>query len=182
MRFSTPRFICLAAGAGALSGLLSSCAGTKPAFSFQPAPVTASPPTSPAPPPAAAAPVAAPAAPSPARPNALPVSVRPASRHWPAHATPAAAVRRTPLVRLQRPASRHQARRPADEGRRPHDTLHIILGALLILGSVAVGLWLGGWLGLGVGAAIMLLGDYFLVLGIGGKHAWQEIFQEFFNM
>lgn len=72
--------------------------------------------------------------------------------------------------------------RPADEGRRPHDTLHLILGVVLIVGSVLVGLWLGGWLGLGVGAAIMLLGDYFLVLGIGGKHAWLEIFQEFFNM
>ncbi|GAB2962433.1 hypothetical protein GCM10027048_33700 [Hymenobacter coalescens] len=77
--------------------------------------------------------------------------------------------------------SRHQARRPAEDEPRPN-TLHIILGALLVVGSVAVGLWLGGWLGLGVGAAIMLLGDYFLVLGIGGKHAWLEIFQEFFNM
>ncbi|RAK68015.1 hypothetical protein [Hymenobacter edaphi] len=90
--------------------------------------------------------------------------------------------RRAPFVRPLRRVSRHQVRRPADEGRRPHDTWHIVLGALLIVGSVAVGLWLGGWLGLGVGAAIMLLGDYFLVLGIGGKHAWQEIFQEFFNM
>ncbi|GAB3829394.1 hypothetical protein GCM10028821_16010 [Hymenobacter jeollabukensis] len=86
-----------------------------------------------------------------------------------------------PRPRLLRQPARHQASRPA----RPaagRDTWHIVLGALLIVGSVAVGLWLGGWLGLGVGAAIMLLGDYFLVLGIGGKHAWQEIFQEFFNM
>jgi hypothetical protein len=44
------------------------------------------------------------------------------------------------------------------------------------------GLLLGGWLGFGVGALIVLLGYYFLGLGIGGEHAWTEIFQEFFNL
>ncbi|RSK37401.1 hypothetical protein [Hymenobacter metallilatus] len=63
-----------------------------------------------------------------------------------------------------------------------HDTLHIVLGGLLVVGGVVAGLALGGWLGLGVGALVVLLGYYFVVLGIGGKHAWLEIFQEFFNM
>lgn len=63
-----------------------------------------------------------------------------------------------------------------------HDTLHIILGALLVVGGVVGGIALGGWLGFGVGALVVLLGYYFMVLGIGGKHAWLEIFQEFFNM
>ncbi|KAA9333172.1 hypothetical protein F0P96_09335 [Hymenobacter busanensis] len=62
------------------------------------------------------------------------------------------------------------------------DTLHIVLGALLVAGGVVAGLALGGWLGLGVGAAVVIAGYYFLVLGIGGRHAWLEIFQEFFNM
>ncbi|WP_167852113.1 hypothetical protein [Hymenobacter elongatus] len=57
-----------------------------------------------------------------------------------------------------------------------------MLGALLVVGGVLVGLFLGGWLGLGVGAAVVILGYYFLVLGFGGQHAWLEIFQEFFNM
>ncbi|WP_315997299.1 hypothetical protein [Hymenobacter endophyticus] len=63
-----------------------------------------------------------------------------------------------------------------------HDTLHIVLGALLVVGGVVGGIALGGWLGLGLGALVVLLGYYFVVLGIGGKHAWLEIFQEFFNM
>lgn len=48
--------------------------------------------------------------------------------------------------------------------------------------GVVTGLLLGGWLGLGVGAVVVILGYYFLVLGMGGQHAWLEIFQEFFNM
>ncbi|GAB2773408.1 putative lipid-binding transport protein (Tim44 family) [Hymenobacter luteus] len=62
------------------------------------------------------------------------------------------------------------------------DTFHLVLGGLLVAAGVATGLLLGGWLGLGVGAAIVVLGYYFLVLGMGGRHAWLEIFQEFFNM
>lgn len=62
------------------------------------------------------------------------------------------------------------------------DTFHLVLGAGLIVGGVVAGLLIGGWLGFGLGALIVLLGDYFLILGIGGKHAWLEIFQEFFNL
>jgi uncharacterized membrane protein len=67
----------------------------------------------------------------------------------------------------------------AAEGRKG---LHLTLGIVLILASVGVGVLIGGWTGLAVGAVIMLAGDYFLVKGIGGKDAWLEIFQEFFNM
>lgn len=63
-----------------------------------------------------------------------------------------------------------------------HDTFHLLLGGLLIAAGIVAGLLLGGWLGLGVGALIVILGYYFVVLGIGGQHAWLEIFQEFFNM
>ncbi|SMB94450.1 hypothetical protein SAMN00120144_2005 [Hymenobacter roseosalivarius DSM 11622] len=59
---------------------------------------------------------------------------------------------------------------------------HLVLGAGLIIVGVVAGLLIGGWLGFGVGALIVLLGDYFLILGIGGPHAWTEIFQEFFNL
>jgi hypothetical protein len=62
------------------------------------------------------------------------------------------------------------------------DRFHLLLGIGLIVGGVVAGLLIGGWLGLGVGALIVLLGDYFLILGLGGKHAWLEIFQEFFNL
>lgn len=51
-----------------------------------------------------------------------------------------------------------------------------------MIGGVVGGILLGGWLGLGVGALVVLLGYYFLGVGIGGKHAWLEVFQEFFNM
>jgi len=81
-------------------------------------------------------------------------------------------------------AQRHQEATALARPQTPlrHDTLHILLGALLVVGGVVAGLALGGWLGLGVGAVVVLLGYYFVVLGIGGKHAWLEIFQEFFNM
>jgi hypothetical protein len=62
------------------------------------------------------------------------------------------------------------------------ETFHFLLGLSLIVGGVVAGLLLGGWLGFGVGALIVLLGYYFLGLGIGGEHAWTEIFQEFFNL
>ena len=91
------------------------------------------------------------------------------------------------MVRHARPllsveVQRHRAvARPA----RPTDTrdmLHLVLGAALVVAGVITGLALGGWLGLGVGAGLVLAGYYFALLGIGGKHAWLEIFQEFFNM
>jgi hypothetical protein len=190
MRFSTLRFLPRAAGLSLLAGaLLSACTSTQTAFSFRPTvPATTSAPLAQADstqrlPPAAQPGIVAPAYPPK---NAL--------RLLPRAALPSAAASahsfqlpqlRTLQLRPTRAVARHQARhRPARPAQPAagRDTLHLVLGALLILGSVAVGLWLGGWLGLGVGAAIMLLGDYFLVLGIGGKHAWQEIFQEFFNM
>lgn len=70
---------------------------------------------------------------------------------------------------------------------RPHQaqlehTAAFILGVALVAGGVVGGILLGGWLGLGVGALVVLLGYYFLGVGIGGKHAWLEVFQEFFNM
>lgn len=61
-------------------------------------------------------------------------------------------------------------------------TAAFVLGAALIAGGVVGGILLGGWLGLGVGALVVLLGYYFVGVGIGGKHAWLEVFQEFFNM
>jgi hypothetical protein len=70
--------------------------------------------------------------------------------------------------------------RPADDG--SGDIFHVVLGSLVLIGGVILGFALGGWLGLGVGAAVVILGYYFLMLGIGGPHAWREIFQEFFNM
>ncbi|RFP66830.1 hypothetical protein D0N36_01725 [Hymenobacter lapidiphilus] len=62
------------------------------------------------------------------------------------------------------------------------DTLHWLLGAALVVAGVVGGILLGGWLGLGVGAVLVLLGYYFVVLGLGGRQAWLEVFQEFFNM
>lgn len=62
------------------------------------------------------------------------------------------------------------------------DTLHLVIGALLIAGGIVAGLAVGGWLGLGLGAVVVVFGYYFLVLGIGGPDAWTEVFQEFFNM
>lgn len=61
-------------------------------------------------------------------------------------------------------------------------TAAFVLGVALVAGGVVSGILLGGWLGLGVGALVVLLGYYFLGVGIGGKHAWLEVFQEFFNM
>ncbi|RYU75471.1 hypothetical protein [Hymenobacter persicinus] len=72
-------------------------------------------------------------------------------------------------------------RRPVDDGTE-HRTLHLILGALLVVGGVVTGILLGGWLGVGVGAVVVLGGYYFLGLAFGGKHGWREVFQEFFNM
>jgi hypothetical protein len=71
----------------------------------------------------------------------------------------------------------HQPQQPQLE-----HTAAFLLGAALVVGGVVGGILLGGWLGLGVGALVVLLGYYFLGVGIGGKHAWLEVFQEFFNM
>ena len=171
---------------GLSSGLLGGCHSAHTAFSFRPAASATTVTTSPA---VVTAPAAATAAAPAAVASALPATRTVRFRPHRAASVSATVARATwspaaPRRRLApRWATRHAtARHPADDGHRPHDTFHIVLGSVLIVGSVLIGLWLGGWLGLGVGAAIMLLGDYFLVLGIGGKHAWLEIFQEFFNM
>ncbi|WP_141106599.1 hypothetical protein [Hymenobacter gelipurpurascens] len=83
---------------------------------------------------------------------------------------------------------RWQALRPkTGTASRPHtaqlrETGHLVMGIALVAAGVVAGVLLGGWLGLGVGAAVVILGYYFLGLAFGGKHAWQEVFQEFFNM
>ncbi|TGD81772.1 hypothetical protein EU557_09565 [Hymenobacter wooponensis] len=63
-----------------------------------------------------------------------------------------------------------------------HETRHLLLGIAVVAVGVVTGLLLGGWLGLGVGALIVILGYYFLGMAFGGEHAWLEVFQEFFNM
>lgn len=76
-----------------------------------------------------------------------------------------------------------RASRPATASHAAHrDTLHWLLGGVLVVAGVVGGILLGGWLGLGVGAVLVLLGYYFVVLGLGGRQAWLEVFQEFFNM
>ncbi|TGE09642.1 hypothetical protein [Hymenobacter fodinae] len=67
-------------------------------------------------------------------------------------------------------------------GTSAHETRHLLLGIAAIVAGVVTGLLLGGWLGLGVGALIVILGYYFLGMAFGGEHAWLEVFQEFFNM
>ncbi|MCC2548859.1 hypothetical protein LJY25_20590 [Hymenobacter sp. BT175] len=73
--------------------------------------------------------------------------------------------------------------------KRPHDDgegiVHVgifVLGLAVVAAGVAIGIGLGGWLGLGVAAAIVLLGYVVATFGIGGRHAWLEIYQEFFNL
>lgn len=90
---------------------------------------------------------------------------------------------RRPLVavlRLRHKSAEVAGRRPGNTALR--ETGHLVLGIVLVAAGVVAGLLLGGWLGLGVGAAVVILGYYFLGLAFGGKHAWQEVFQEFFNM
>ncbi|RSK50842.1 hypothetical protein [Hymenobacter rigui] len=161
--------------------LLSSCRSQQVAFSFRPEPTaTSAVVPEPATPPHPAS-VTAPStfsrsasAPPKTKSEAPAIIAKPAEKSLLAtgrrllSATPRRPQEATALVRPQAPSR--------------HDTLHIILGALLVVGGVVAGLALGGWLGLGVGAVVVLLGYYFVVLGIGGKHAWLEIFQEFFNM
>lgn len=160
--------------------LLSGCRGEQAVFSFRPAPAAIS------------SPVSRPAllelnnptttvsavAPAPA---AAPVVARPVLRSAPARTL---RPRLAPAFRPRPVVWRHSETAAVARPQTPrrHDALHVVLGALLVVGGVVAGLLLGGWLGLGVGAVVVLLGYYFLVLGIGGKHAWLEIFQEFFNM
>ncbi len=96
----------------------------------------------------------------------------------PQHQRPATAARR--LRRLAPRQSSEAASRPQRAASR--DGFHLGLGIALIVGGVVAGLLLGGWLGLGVGALVVLGGYYFLILGIGGPDAWLEVGQEFFNM
>jgi hypothetical protein len=167
---------------GLLLTMLSSCRSQQTVFSFRPAaaavavlPVA----------PAVSTPVSAKMPEAPAAEQRTKVAahrvslLRNTSPQWQAAA---ASGYRTPRIRpFRRQRLRSEtAARPQQPAR--HDTLHILLGGLLIAGGIVGGIALGGWLGLGVGAVVVLLGYYFLVLGIGGKHAWLEIFQEFFNM
>ncbi|AHJ99588.1 hypothetical protein [Hymenobacter swuensis] len=159
--------------------LLSSCRSEQTAFSFRSAPTATSNPV--AQPVAEAASTAA---------TTLAVIPEPAISSATARQMPQPVTGRAPRPRLttafrqqtvpRRTTETTAVTRPQNPTR--HDALHVVLGALLIVGGVVAGLALGGWLGLGVGAVVVLLGYYFVVLGIGGKHAWLEIFQEFFNM
>ncbi|MET4105754.1 hypothetical protein [Hymenobacter sp. UYP22] len=171
---------------GLLLGLLSGCQSQQAAFRFHPTPpVTVH---AEVPLPSAAEPVATVATVMPAH------AQRGKQPRLQTHRRPVAATPAKAAAPQRLSAMRHlvrsvvQRKQPetavAVQPNQPtrHDTLHIILGALLVVGGVIGGIALGGWLGLGVGALVVLLGYYFLVLGIGGKHAWLEIFQEFFNM
>lgn len=167
----------------AVSGLLlCGCRSEKIAFQFMPAQssapvVVAASPTQPAPTPALA-------------PEHVPqptssVRVNPALGKKPQRVISGQQPRRVASTR-RGPLQAHR-QQEATARRTPRqvfkrDTFHLVLGGLLVAAGVATGLLLGGWLGLGVGAAIVVLGYYFLVLGMGGRHAWLEIFQEFFNM
>ncbi|WP_157547686.1 hypothetical protein [Hymenobacter sp. DG25A] len=161
--------------------LLLSCRSEKAAFQFQPsatvvavsAPedVTATADSGPATPmlpvtPAAPAAVAqsAPVAASPVREASQRVS------------------RSQPLQPQAVRAGLRRTARPQGEGEPENKVWHLVVGSVLVVGAVVAGLLLGGWLGLGVGAAGVMLGYYFLVLGIGGPHAWLGVFQECFNM
>ncbi|QJX46499.1 hypothetical protein HMJ29_05930 [Hymenobacter taeanensis] len=83
----------------------------------------------------------------------------------------------TPRYLLSKPAA---ASRPTSAA--IHETRHLLLGIAVVAVGVVAGLLLGGWLGLGVGALLVILGYYFLGMAFGGEHAWLEVFQEFFNM
>ncbi|QNH62529.1 hypothetical protein [Hymenobacter sediminicola] len=161
--------------------LLASCRSQEVAFQFQPA----------------TGKVATPALSVPAvAPTPLPtvVAATYATPAAPASRTRPAGIRRLLLIRrpaLYQTAARATVARPYAAakhlGERPQQpqlehTAAFVLGAALIAGGVVGGILLGGWLGLGVGALVVLLGYYFVGVGIGGKHAWLEVFQEFFNM
>ncbi|PJJ53080.1 hypothetical protein CLV45_3738 [Hymenobacter chitinivorans DSM 11115] len=126
-------------------------------------------------------------------PGPEPEQPAPAQEAQPKRSRALAARPTTPSRQLTRPQLRparqeaqglraRQAARPRRAADNESDVLHVVLGSLLIIGGVILGLLIGGWLGLGVGAGVVILGYYFLVMGIGGSHAWREIFQEFFNL
>ncbi|AIZ62570.1 hypothetical protein PK28_00680 [Hymenobacter sp. DG25B] len=160
--------------------LLLSCRSEKAAFQFTPATIVA-----------VAAPeeatatadsgLATPMLPAtPARTSLVPQSAPVAAP------TSQAASRRVrharPLLQQKTQASPRRAARPLEKGEPENKVWHLVLGGALVVGGVVAGLLLGGWLGLGVGAVGVLLGYYFVVLGIGGPHAWLGVFQECFNM
>jgi uncharacterized membrane protein YjjP (DUF1212 family) len=92
---------------------------------------------------------------------------------------------RAPRVQLAATeVAAHQLQRVRHRPQRPtlEHTGTFVLGAALVVGGVVAGLLLGGWLGLGVGALVVVLGYYFVGVGLGGRHAWLEVFQEFFNL
>ncbi|QIX61283.1 hypothetical protein HER32_08855 [Hymenobacter sp. BT18] len=175
-----PRWAWRCAGLFALVGLLlTGCHSQQATFSFRPAPVAATllptaTDTVPGPPLLQASIEPAPAAPVRTRLGVF-------TSHSATTAINQAETRSAaPVASRQQPQK--ALRRSAKPQDREHDTLHLVLGGLLIVGGILAGLLLGGWLGLGVGALIVVLGYYFLVMGIGGSHAWREVFQEFFNM
>jgi hypothetical protein len=165
----------------ALLLLAASCQTEKSAFQFRAAPTpTAAVPTTEQPVPPAPTAISAPLAlPTPAAPVV-------AQRRVPNR--PRFIRRLVPLsIRTASAASSHSASARITKHRRPQQaqlehTAAFVLGVALVAGGVIGGILLGGWLGLGVGALVVLLGYYFLGVGIGGKHAWLEVFQEFFNM
>ncbi|TGE27555.1 hypothetical protein [Hymenobacter metallicola] len=163
--------------------LLAGCRSEKIAFQFQP-PAPAVAPTTPAEAPATRA--LAPRAPT--TPHSAPAT--PPQRQTSRISRPVA-LSRAHLSRPLRQQARSEAQRvrawqkartPGRTADGTADVFHVLLGSLLIIGGIILGLLLGGWLGLGLGAAVVILGYYFLVMGFGGPHAWREIFQEFFNM
>lgn len=167
-----------------LGSLLSGCHSERVAFQFRPSPSNARPIT----PPirrladttersamsllSYSAPVAAPnTATRPQQPRriATPLSARPQLAH-------------RVLVRASRSVLPKAAAASRPRGIAVHETRHLLLGIAAVAVGVVTGLLLGGWLGLGVGALIVILGYYFLGMAFGGEHAWLEVFQEFFNM
>lgn len=159
-----------------------SCRSEQAVFSFRPAapPVSSAAPVAAVPP--AATSLAAPAAPAPVVAETS-VTVAPLPKTVSASARPGLWRPARAVARLRQPALVRVMSRPETAGRATHpDTLHWVLGAALVVAGVVGGLLLGGWLGLGVGAALVLLGYYFVLKALGGRQAWLEVFQEFFNM
>ncbi|UOQ78874.1 hypothetical protein MUN84_10275 [Hymenobacter sp. 5516J-16] len=166
-------------GWAAIALLATSCRSEQVAFQFRPAPPSVAPAPISAPSPTTPSPAPAPAPLEPTPTASVATPARPKTQQLAHLPQPPQQLHRQLLRRhqSQETTARPQAQLPARR-----DTWHLLLGGLLIAAGVVTGLLLGGWLGLGVGALIVVLGYYFLVLGLGGKHAWLEIFQEFFNM
>ncbi|SHI36291.1 hypothetical protein SAMN02745146_0652 [Hymenobacter daecheongensis DSM 21074] len=158
--------------------LTTGCRSGKVAFEFAPPP--------PAPTEIAGHPKPTAAPPALAAPATVPAAVAVASAPAPrpsAAPTPYFGYRHSALLHRREAAARAPSRRtPPPDDSTEHKTRHLVLGGLLVVGGVVGGILLGGWLGLGVGAAVVLAGYYFLGLAFGGKHGWREVFQEFFNL